>query len=93
MPDLVKVLIGVRNGTELGYHEEFLLVPENIVFSDPGFTATDVKAAIIESKTVTGVDEDRMISVKKKCNQSCKPVVTASLLVDQSLCWIKKESC
>lgn len=56
MADSVKVGITERNGTELGYTEEYDLIPANIPFSDAGFTATDVQDAIVEagSKDIDG---------------------------------------
>jgi hypothetical protein len=54
MPDYVKAKIAERNGVELEWSEEYELIPENFPFLDPGFTATDVKDAIIEAKN-TGV--------------------------------------
>jgi hypothetical protein len=52
--DYVKAKIAERNGVELEWDEEYDLVPENFPFVDPGFSATDVKDAIIEAKN-TGV--------------------------------------
>ena len=54
MADYVKAKIAERNGVELEWAEEYTLVPENFPFVDPGFSATDVKDAIIEAKN-TGV--------------------------------------
>ena len=54
MADYVKAKIAEKNGVELEWAEEYLLVPENFPFIDPGFTATDVKDAIVEAKN-TGV--------------------------------------
>ena len=52
MADYVKVKIAEKNGAELEWEEEYELIPVNIPFDDPGFTALDVKTAIIEAKSV-----------------------------------------
>jgi hypothetical protein len=54
MADFVKAKIAEKNGVELEWAEEYLLIPENFPFIDPGFIATDVKDAIVEAKN-TGV--------------------------------------
>lgn len=48
MADEVKILIAERNGVELAFREELDFKPENMPFSDPDFSAADVKAAIKE---------------------------------------------
>jgi len=57
MADDVKVLIGEKNGTELEYQEEYALTPGNIPFSDSGFAATDVQAAILEAANGNSGDD------------------------------------
>lgn len=52
MAEYVKVKIAEKNGVELEWEEEYELIPVNIPFEDPGFTALDVKDAIIEAKSV-----------------------------------------
>ena len=54
MADYVKAKIAEKNGIELEWDEEYLLIPENLPFVDSTFAATDVKDAIIEAKN-TGV--------------------------------------
>lgn len=47
--DSVKVLIVERNGVDLENAEEFNLTASVVPFSSPGFTADNVKDAILEA--------------------------------------------
>jgi len=51
----VKVLIGEKDGVELGLPEEHLLLGSEVPVSIPGFTSTDAEGAIEESTTLSGV--------------------------------------
>jgi hypothetical protein len=54
MPDNVKMLIAERNGAELKFPEEEDFTPENMPFSEVGYTSDNVKDAIVETSTVAG---------------------------------------
>lgn len=51
MADYVKAKIAEKNGVELAFAEEYMLIPENFPFVDPGFDATDTHEAIVEAKS------------------------------------------
>ena len=49
MPDQVKTIIVERNGVELDFQEEYSFIPENLPFSETGYTSDNVKDAIVEA--------------------------------------------
>lgn len=61
MPDNVKFTVVERNGTELEFQEEEDFLPENMPFSDPSFTADNVKDAILETPMITGISRFAVI--------------------------------
>lgn len=54
MADNVKVLISERNSTELGFQEEYALIPSNIPLTAAGLDATDLQEGVEELSNLTG---------------------------------------
>lgn len=88
--DSIKVLIVERAGVELDNQEEFNLTASVVPFSAAGFTADNVKDAIVEvgasdyhaSQYIVDLSDTITVKTKKQMRTFYQQIITGTIIVD-----------